>query len=211
MDIKNNAIYVDDSLNDDDIYISRLISKLNYLNQSSEEKVDIALVTKSALYAKKHHGEQKRLSGEPYYSHPIEVAYLVSDYCFKTTIIVTSILHDVLEDTDVSLTTLIQDFGKEIASNVENLTKFKIDQKLDAQSMVELLYHHNNRDVLLIKLFDRLHNMQTIKFKPIEKQKKIALETLVIFLTLSIYLNLNDVEQQLYTLCSEILEQETDD
>lgn len=202
---------MDDSLNSNDLYIENLIAKVHNLNSLSQEKVDVILIERAALYAKKHHGDQKRLSGEPYYSHPIEVASMVSDYCFKTPIIATSILHDILEDTHISLEKLTVDFGAEIAHNVEGLTKFKIDQKLDAQQMVEILYQDNNRDVLLIKLFDRLHNMQTIKFKSIEKQKKIALETLVIFLTLSIYLNLSDVEEKLYQLCSEILEQEPSD
>lgn len=195
----------------DDIYIRKLVDKLEKSNETAKEKVDVELIIKSALYAKEHHGTQQRLSGEPYYSHPIQVASMVADYCFKTEIIITSILHDILEDTEISLDQLTQDFGEKVANNVESLTKFKIDQKLAAKDMVELLYHHKNKDVLLVKLFDRLHNMQTIKFKSQEKQKKIALETLVIFLTISIYLNLNDVEKELYILCSDILEDNSED
>jgi (p)ppGpp synthase/HD superfamily hydrolase len=189
----------------EDVYALSLINKITALNANSTIKVDLDEVYKAILYAKKYHGSQKRLSGEPYYSHPLAVAELVSEYCFKTSIIVTSILHDIVEDTEFSVDMVREVFGDEVACNVEKLTRFQQDNKITNTSVVEFLYHEKNGDVLLVKLFDRLHNMKTIKFKSHVKQQKIALETLTIFLALSIYLNLTDVEQELYELCVDVM------
>ena len=75
-------------------YSERLLNKVTLLNETSASKVDITEVKKAIYYARKYHGKQMRESGEPYYSHPLEVAYMVSDYIFKTDIIVASILHN---------------------------------------------------------------------------------------------------------------------
>ena len=77
---------------EDDPYVNRLLQKICMLNFKNPCTVDIHEVKKAIYYAKKYHSDQKRQSGEPYYSHPIEVAYMVTDYCFKTDIIITSIL-----------------------------------------------------------------------------------------------------------------------
>ena len=80
-------------------YADKLINKLLLLNEIAKDPVNIQEVKKAIYYAKKYHADQKRKSGEPYYCHPVEVAYMVADRCFKTDILVTSILHDVIEDT----------------------------------------------------------------------------------------------------------------
>ena len=81
------------------VYSDKLLAKLLRLNEKTQIKTNINEVKKAIFYAKKYHGDQKRLTGEPYYSHPLEVASLVSNYIGRTDIIVTSILHDTLEDT----------------------------------------------------------------------------------------------------------------
>jgi len=79
-------------------YSERLLTKLSLINETSKYKIDLLEIKKAIYYAKKYHGTQKRQSGELYYSHPIEVAFNVADHCFKTDILVTSILHDTIED-----------------------------------------------------------------------------------------------------------------
>jgi (p)ppGpp synthase/HD superfamily hydrolase len=187
-------------------YSESLINKICIQNKTSNHKVDILQIKKAIYYAKKYHGSQKRLSGEPYYSHPLTVAELVAPYCFKTDILVTSILHDTLEDTELTKDMLEYIFDANIASKVDDLTRVKIDRKISSAEMVQLLYISKKYNLLLIKMFDRVHNMQTIKYKSIEKSKKITDETLKSFLTLAAYFRLNtlkiiDVEEQITQLC----------
>ena len=81
-------------------YSIRLIEKLRLLD--TENRLDFYLINKAIYWARKYHGDQKRKSGEPYYSHPLEVAYMISEYKLKTDVIVASILHDIIEDTEVT-------------------------------------------------------------------------------------------------------------
>jgi len=165
------------------------MNKLNLLNQKEENKVNLVEIDKAIYYAKKYHGTQMRQSGEPFYSHPLEVAYMISDYLFRTDIIITSILHDTIEDTELTKEKIAEEFGWKIANQVQDLTRIKEDGiKISSAEMVELLYMEKKHAVLLIKLFDRLHNMQTISTKSPEKIKKIVEETLKSFISLSIYL-----------------------
>lgn len=185
-------------------YSERLINKLLILNERAKDKIDIGMVKKSIYFAKKYHGVQKRQSGEPYYSHPLEVAYMISDYLFRTDIIVTSILHDTIEDTVLTKEMIAESFGDIIARQVEDLTRIKEDGKITSAEMVEKLYKEKKEDVLLIKLFDRLHNMQTIGAKSLEKMQKIVDETLQIFLLLAAVLEVREIEIELskYCLCT---------
>ena len=187
-------------------YSESLVNKICIQNKTSNHKVDILQIKKAIYYAKKYHGSQKRLSGEPYYSHPLTVAELVVPYCFKTDILVTSILHDTIEDTELTKDMLEYIFDSNIASKVDDLTRIKIDRKISSAEMVQLLYINKKYNLLLIKMFDRVHNIQTIKYKSIEKSKKITDETLKSFLTLSAYFRLNtlkniDIEEQITQLC----------
>ena len=117
-------------------------------------------------------GAQKRQSGEPYYSHPLEVAYMVAEHRFTTDVLVTSILHDTIEDTELTKEMIDYIFGFTIASQVEDLTRIKIDGKISVAEMVKSLWFQNKKDLLLIKYFDRLHNMRTINAKSPEKIQK---------------------------------------
>lgn len=182
-------------------YSERLIDKLLKLNERVNNKIDIVCVKRAIYFAKKYHGDQKRQSGEPYYSHPIEVAYMVADYLFRTDIIITAILHDTIEDTVLTQETIADIFGEQIASQVEDLTRIKPYGKISSAEMVELLYKQKKYDVLLIKLFDRLHNMQTIGAKSPEKVQQIIAETLISFISFAVHFEMPELGQHLTDLC----------
>ncbi|WP_017443551.1 HD domain-containing protein [Rickettsia gravesii] len=182
------------------IYAKKLLDKVTSLNSIVKTPpVDVEEVKKAIYYARKYHGTQMRQSGEPYYSHPIEVAYMISDYLFSTDIIVTSVLHDVIEDTELTKEKIAALFGDKIAGQIMDLTRVKEYGKITSAEMVEMLYKEKKYDVLLIKLFDRLHNMQTLGVKSPEKIRKIVDETLKRFITLSIYF-----EDRIYGVSSKI-------
>lgn len=186
-------------------YSKRLLTKLMLVNKISKKKVDLNKIKKAIYFAKKYHGKQKRETGEFYYSHPLEVAYMISDYLFRTDIIITSILHDCIEDTLFTKKMIVKEFGYKIAGHVEDLTRVKKDKKISAAEMVKILYQQQKQELLLIKLFDRLHNIQTVGAKPPEKGRKIILETLQFFLTVATYLKIPNVTGQLRTHCLNII------
>ncbi len=182
-------------------YSERLLDKIVLLNQNTKDKVDISEVKKAVYYARKYHGNQMRESGEPYYSHPIEVAYIISDCLFRTDIIVTSILHDTVEDTELTFNIIEKVFGPIVSSQVEDLTRIKRDRKITSAEMTESLWFQKKYDVLLIKQCDRLHNMRTLGAKSPEKAMKIVQETIKWFLPLSAFFEIPNVEEELYQLC----------
>jgi (p)ppGpp synthase/HD superfamily hydrolase len=188
-------------------YSSKLMDKLLLINEkkSVKDKIDLVEIQKAIYYAKKYHGDQKRQSGEVYYSHPIEVAYMVSDYIFRTDIIVTAILHDTIEDTDLTFEMIKTLFGNLVAEKVNDLTRIKDSNcKITSTQMVESLFQQKKYDVLLIKQFDRLHNMQTIGVKSSEKIQKILNETAQTFLVLSEFLEIPNARQELAILCDNL-------
>ncbi|WP_342278521.1 HD domain-containing protein [Candidatus Tisiphia endosymbiont of Myopa tessellatipennis] len=187
-------------------YAERLLNELISLNEKVKQPINMYEVKKGIYYAKKYHGSQ--MSGEPYYSHPIEVAYMVAQYTalelpqyFRTDMIVTALLHDTIEDTTLTEKMIAYIFGRQVASQVQDLTRIKIDRKISAVETVNLLFSQYKKDVLHIKLFDRLHNLRTISAKSLEKIKKIVEETLPHFIPLSIYLGVNKITEELERLC----------
>lgn len=185
-------------------YAKKLLDKVTHLNNILKvPPVDITEVKKAIYYAKKYHGSQMRQSGEPYYSHPIEVACMVADYLFRTDIIVTSVLHDTIEDTKLTKEKIAVLFGEKISNQVMDLTRVKEYSKITATEMVKILYKEKKHNILLIKLFDRLHNMQTISAKSPDKIHKIKKETLDEFIILAAYLELPRVKYNLINLLSK--------
>ncbi|WP_425363619.1 HD domain-containing protein [Candidatus Tisiphia endosymbiont of Hybos culiciformis] len=189
-------------------YVDKLLNKLTQLNQQVNQPLDINEIRRGIYYARKYHGSQMRQSGAPYYSHPIEVAYMVAEYTaqempqyFRTDMIITSLLHDTIEDTILTEDMIARVFGKQIANQVVDLTRLKSYGKISSAETLDLLYNQKKYDVLLIKLFDRLHNMQTIGYKSPEKIKKIVDETLQSFLAVCTYLGHVKLENHLYELC----------
>ncbi|MDR0774269.1 MAG: HD domain-containing protein, partial [Rickettsia sp.] len=155
-----------------------MLKELILLNKKVKQPIDMYEVKKGIYYAKKYHGSQMRQFGEPYYSHPIEVAYMIAQYTaleiprlFRTDMIVTALLHDTIEDTQLTEKMIAYIFGSQVASQVEDLTRVKPHGKISSAEMVEMLYKEKKHDVLLVKLFDRLHNLQTVSAKSPEKAK----------------------------------------
>jgi (p)ppGpp synthase/HD superfamily hydrolase len=186
-------------------YATRLLDKLRKMNEEVNRPIDINEVKKAIYYAKKYHGSQMRQSGEPYYSHPLEVAYMISDYLFRTDIIVTSILHDTIEDTELTEKMIAYIFGEQVASQVEDLSRNKPHGKISLAETLDILLQQEKYDVALIKLFDRTHNIQTLETKSPEKAKKIIIETLSRFMSLSMYFNTPTIEQNFAELCSKVI------
>jgi len=177
-------------------YSIRLIEKLKSLD--TKNVLDFELIDKAIYWAKKYHGSQKRKSGEPYYTHPLEVAYMISEYKLKTDVIVASILHDIIEDTEVTVEMIHGTFGQRIAEMVDRLTRDRPDgTKLSVAEIITNAYQKQDKEVLLIKLIDRLHNIQTISSMSIEKQQKNIDNTIQNFLGLSIYSGHYQIEKTL--------------
>lgn len=183
--------------------LQKIIAKNYSFNQYSDKKVDLIEIYKAIYYAKKYHANQKRQTGEPYYSHPLEVASMIIENQFNTEIIVTSILHDIIEDTKFTKKNIKSVFGSKIASQVDDVSKIKLNNlKITSQEMINLLLNEKKYNLLLIKYFDRLHNMQTIRIKSISKIKKTVQETLNLFLPLGEYLRINpSIQERLFKLC----------
>ena len=181
-------------------YSIRLIEKLKSLD--TEGVLDFEVINKAISFAKKYHQGQLRKSGEPFYIHPLEVAYIISDYNLKTDVIAASILHDTVEDTEVTIKIILENFGPRIAEVVDRLTRDRPDgSKLSIKELLNNAYELRDQEVLLIKLIDRLHNIRTIKSMSAQKIEKIVAETLTNFIASSIYLGLLEVEQQLTESC----------
>ena len=184
-------------------YSLRLTEKLKSLD--IQNVLDFELINKAIYFARKYHGDQKRKSGELYYTHPLEVAYMISDYNLKTDVIVASILHDIIEDSEITVEIIQDGFGKRIAEIVDRLTRDRPDgTKLTLEEIINNAYHKKDKEVLLIKLFDRLHNMQTIGVKFLDKQIKESQETLKNFVSLAMYLENINLEKAISCLCHKI-------
>jgi (p)ppGpp synthase/HD superfamily hydrolase len=164
-------------------YSVRLIKRLKSLD--TENILDFDLIDKAIYWAKKYHDGQFRKSGEPFYTHPLEVAYILSEYKLKTDVIVTAILHDIVEDTEVTAGMILDEFGRRIEEMVDRLTRDRPDgSKLSVEEILNNAYEKNDKEVLLVKLIDRLHNLSTVKSFNQTKQIKIKTQTLEDFLPL---------------------------
>lgn len=185
-------------------YSIRLIGKLKSLD--THNVLDFELINKAVYWARKYHADQKRKSGELYYTHPLEVAYIISDYNLKTDVIVASILHDIVEDTEVTVEMIHGSFGQRIAEMVDRLTRDRPDgTKLSVEDILNNSYQEKDGEVLLIKLFDRLHNIQTLGAISPEKVKKITKETLNFFIVTTMYMGYKNLEKTIYEICCKNL------
>ena len=199
-------------MNDSDThhYSDRLIKKLESLD--TQHTLDFGLINKAIDWVKKYHDGQFRKSGEPFYTHPLEVAYMIADHKLKTDVIVASILHDIIEDTEVTFEMILEEFGSWIAEMVDRLTRDRPDgTKLSIQQIIENAYKHSDNEVLLIKLMDRAHNLNTARFKSPEKIKILVEETLDNFIILAAYLENFEYEQDIGKLCILLSEIEFSD
>ncbi|MBP0573312.1 bifunctional (p)ppGpp synthetase/guanosine-3',5'-bis(diphosphate) 3'-pyrophosphohydrolase, partial [Mycobacterium tuberculosis] len=143
------------------------------------------------VYGMMKHGSQKRASGDPYFSHPLEVAAILTDLRLDDATIAVALLHDTIEDTDATRTDIDQMFGTEIGELVEALTKLRkldfVSKKTEQAENFRRLLLAVAADVrvLLVKLADRLHNMRTLSAMPAHKRRRIAEETMEIYAPLA--------------------------
>ncbi len=167
---------------------------------------DEALLDRAYVYAMRAHGSQKRASGDPYFTHPLAVAAILTDLKLDDATIAAAVLHDTIEDTDTTREEIDRLFGPEIGALVEGLTKIK---KLDFVSKKAtqgenfrklLLAIAADVRVLLVKLADRLHNMRTLDHMPADKQARIAEETLEIYAPLAGRMGIQEIRQELEDL-----------
>jgi len=172
---------------------------------------DLDLVSRAFRFSEKSHEGQHRASGEPYLSHPLEVAGLLVDFKMDVTTVTAGLLHDVLEDTDATKDDLQREFGAEIAELVDGVTKigklaFSSREERQAENFRKMVVAmaHDLR-VLMIKLADRLHNMRTLNYLAPEKAKKIAQETLDIYAPLAHRLGMAKVKAELEDLALRVL------
>ena len=185
----------------------RQLAELVERVKSYNPHVDEDLIVRAYSYAMKKHGKQKRASGDPYFSHPIEVAQILTNYHLDTASIVTAILHDTVEDTSATIEEITNLFGNEIGRLVDGVTKLtKIQMQNVESAQAEnfrklLLAMSEDIRVLLVKLVDRLHNMRTLFFiKDEKKRKSIALETMEIYAPLSDRLGMLEIKTELEDL-----------
>ena len=174
--------------------------------QKYKPDVNEALLNKAYVYAMQKHGQQKRASGDPYISHPLEVAAILTEMHLDDSTIAVALLHDTIEDTTATRQEIDDLFGEDIGALVEGLTKIK---KLDlvtkkakqAENLRKLLLAiSDDVRVLLVKLADRLHNMRTLDHMSAEKRARISEETMDIYAPLAGRMGMQDMREELENL-----------
>ncbi len=169
-----------------------------------EPGADEDALNRAYVFTVKAHGTQKRASGDPYFSHPVEVAGILSDKRLDSASIITGLLHDTVEDTDVTVDEIRKTFGEEVAVLVDGVTKLsqlelQSDRTKQAQNFQKLvLAMSEDIRVLIVKLADRLHNMRTLHFiSSSEKRRRIARETMDIYVPLTQRIGIRDWQEEL--------------
>jgi guanosine-3',5'-bis(diphosphate) 3'-pyrophosphohydrolase len=178
---------------------------------------DLTLLRKAYEFSAREHQAQKRLSGEPYLSHPLEVANILADMRLDVVCLAAGMLHDVVEDTPATIDQVRQEFGPEVARIVEGVTKisriefFSPEDKQAENLRKMVLAMVDDIRVVLVKLADRLHNMQTLGHLPPEKRERIARETLEIYAPIAHRLGMGKMRGVLEDLAFQYLEPEAYD
>ena len=183
--------------------------------KSYDPDADEALLNRAYVYTVQKHGSQKRASGDPYFSHPVEVAGLMTDLQLDQETIITALLHDTVEDTLATIEDIEENFGTDVARLVDGVTKLsKIEAMPEDERAAEnlrkfLLAMSEDIRVLLVKLADRMHNMRTLHFiKSPEKRRRIARETMDIYAPLAERIGMYEYMREMQFLAFEQLEPE---
>jgi len=180
-----------------------LVERVKAYDPSTDEDA----LNRAYVYAMQAHGAQTRASGDPYFSHPIEVAGILTDMRLDHATIITALLHDTVEDTDATLAEIRKLFGDDVARLVDGVTKLnRIELQSDRTKQAEnlrklVIAMSEDIRVLLVKLADRLHNMQTLNFiKSEDKRKRIAAETMDIYAPLAERIGIQEIRDALEDL-----------
>lgn len=205
-DILNLSIKKKESSNSDPNF-KKLIYKLeDYLSKTQIESIKLAY-----QFSKDSHGTQLRKSGEPYINHPISVANILAAMKMDADSIIAAILHDVVEDTHIETSEIKKNFGDDVALIVDGVSKLehiKFSSKAEAEAenfSKMMIAMSKDLRVMLVKLADRLHNMRTISFLSIDKQKRISKETLEIYVPIAHRLGMNKMRLELEELSFKTL------
>ncbi|MGJ5094196.1 RelA/SpoT family protein [Bradyrhizobium oligotrophicum] len=185
-----------------------LVERVRSYNPDTNED----LLNRAYVYAMKAHGSQTRASGDPYFTHPLEVAAILTDLKLDDATIVAALLHDTIEDTEATRAEIDRFFGPEIGALVEGLTKLKrlelvSREAKQAENLRKLLLAiADDVRVLLVKLADRLHNMRTLEFVPEASRRRIAEETLDIYAPLAGRMGMQEMREELEDLSFRTLD-----
>jgi len=168
---------------------------------------NLALVRKAFEFAERAHGDQKRSSGDPYIIHPTEVAQILAELRLDLSSICAAFLHDTVEDTSAKLEDIEREFGKDVATLVDGVTKlnkmsFRTTEEKQAENFRKMIIAMSKDiRVIIVKLADRLSNMRSLQFLPTHKQKTISQETLDIYAPLANRLGMSRIKVELEDLC----------
>ena len=194
---------------------SSLSSLTEVLRETIEEylsEAQVEQVMAACTFAELAHLGVVRKSGEPYIVHPIAVAEILGHMRLDTESLIAALLHDVIEDTDISKEEIIQRFGETVADLVDGLTKLTVSNNKNDNKAATLrkilIATLNDPRVIVIKLADRLHNMSTLSALKPNRRQEIAAETLNIFVPIARLVGVNDIADQLELYCYQNLEPE---
>ncbi len=193
---------------DDNFTIEMIIQKI----LTDDKQYDLSKIITAYEFAAKAHEGQKRSSGQAYIIHPLAVAYILLELGMDTDTICAALLHDVVEDTPATLDDLKKRFGQDVAMLVDGVTKLgKMPifsrEEMQAENIRKiLLAMSQDIRVMIIKLCDRLHNMRTLKYRPIEKQRATALETMNIYAPIAHRLGIQAIKEELQDLSFHYLD-----
>ena len=177
--------------------------ELKTLMEGNYAEESIAMVERAYHVARKAHGVQTRRSGQPYIIHPVAVAVILAHMGMDAESLTAAMLHDVAEDTPVTIAEIEEEFGKDVALLVDGVTKLgKIKLRTKEEEQAEnlrkmLIAMSQDIRVIIIKLADRLHNMRTLRFMPEQKQRDKALETIEIYAPIAHRLGIRPVKEEL--------------
>ncbi len=195
--------------------VTKGLTKEEFLKKirAVDSRVDLKAVSEAYDLAKKWHQGQKRSSGDEYFVHLTEVAYIVATMNSDTATVVSALLHDILEDTKIKPEVIKAKFGEEVLNIVEAVTKiqninFEKDERVAENIRKVILATSKDFRVIIVKLADRLHNMRTLRFLPRQDQIRIAKETLEIYVPIAYKLGMSRIKSEIEDLCLKYLNPE---
>lgn len=177
-----------------------------------DKQYDVDKIMQAYRLADEAHKGQLRSSGDPYISHPLAVASILVDYCMDTDTIVSALLHDVVEDTEITLEEIKKKFGDDVALMVDGVTKIGLvplntKEEQQAENIRKILMAMSKDiRVIIIKLADRLHNMRTLDARPPHKQRKTSLETMNFYAPIAHRLGMSDVKEEMEDIAIHYLD-----